>query len=277
MKSAVSSSTDGFELYTGEGFALFPWGGHIRERQSVPWPDNVVSVYPALVAHFNENGEAFPSIERLSILSGIRKSYVSDALRLLEETKWILVTKTMSRSGRAKNRYQSMVKRECCSSDAYISISSKIILNGLWANLKPSARKLYLVLKSYSCIGAYADLGGEIFASNGYDLSELLIDCKSTFDFIPASRLATITDVDADGKALHDFCNVTKRTLLEAKADLVAHGMMRRYDGGVYTGVALPHDPGIYVPSVLKRLNDSKRQQASAKARRRTTNFINSL
>jgi len=146
-------------------------------------------------------------------------------------------------------------------STEYTAFSHKIVFNGVWGALRPSSKRLYTVLKSFAYPGIYANIGGDLFNSDG----ETCIDCDDGgFSFVPQSTLANMGD---NLPTLAELCGIAERTLRASREQLVEWGLMSVYDGEALSGVALPHDCGFYAPEVLQWVVAAEQPSPQSKAR----------
>lgn len=131
---------------------------HIKEGKLAKCPDSWVAIFPVLI--FFENADtrlSFPSFDKLATLAGVGKDKVKRTLESLHEGKWLELS--MKERESVKKAICKMVYGRYTpkNSRLFLSLSRQTISSGAWASITPSARKLYLVIKSFCYPRFYAD------------------------------------------------------------------------------------------------------------------------
>jgi hypothetical protein len=133
-------------------FVLLPFQSIIHRGELPRFSDAELALLPVLIAHENQqNRKAFPSQDRISILAGIRKKRVSEAISGLANSGWVHAYAVPLPGGRS--RYEYVLKYPAYSpenKDIWFSLPKGLFLNGVWGDMPPSVKKLYLVLQALS-------------------------------------------------------------------------------------------------------------------------------
>ena len=238
----------------GDGFALLPFGLFAREGSLATWPDNQISILGVLISFENRKTRlSFPNHDTIAALAGVSKTTIPTAIDKLSRSGWILVVRKSIGRVRVQHAYQmKYMSYDLRGNDdrRWVTVYDTIIRSGVWAVMPPSARKLYLVLKSFSYPGGYADIGWQ----DGSTLADLLDEYP--YDFMPEHLL------DEFGKeerpTLANLCGVSERTYRDAKKWLIDNNLMKYHEGDMFNGFTFPHNPGKYAPNVLAAIEAAK-------------------
>lgn len=270
--------------WRGKGIALIPWGNAIRNKKvfmkhGKDWYGAVnanISIAPVLVSHYmnKEHDVCLPSQDRISALAGIRKEFVQYNI----DKNMFTVSKVTQRNNRKRTEYRRIYDKEL-EPRSYISISHYIIFNGIWANLTPSAKRLYLVLKAFTYPGCYAALGGEAFNMDYSYSGETRFDCDITsdieeydYDFLPQTTLENIYEE----QPLSLLCGLEERTYRRAYQELKDKELILSTDDSyAKDGLIFPNSNGKWYPETVKRANMPTRT-ISTKTKRTVRRLLNS-
>lgn len=248
----------------GDGFALLPFGKFARAGEIARWSDAWLSVLTILISFENkETRKAYPSLNTIAVLGGVGKGNVSNAIKRLQESKWLTLGREPSIRGHQRYVYTMLYPPYSVCFGAgegnnWISVYDDVIKSGVWAVMPPSVRKLYLVMKAFTMEGFYANTGwaGE-YTSESY--GDIRYDCAEDFDFMPAS---VFDGFGRERPTLANLCGIADKTFRDAKNWLTDNELMKFYEGDYYTGLAFPHRPNRVAPKVIETMESKKKELA---------------
>lgn len=227
------------------GFVLLPLGRVARDGNLAGWPDHVLSALVVLIAFENRRTRlAWPSVKNIAALAGLRTERVTDAIRKLEKNGWLQVQR--AKGNRYFMRYQGYHDPGLESGD-WIRIDTAVVKRGVWAAMSPSARKLYLVLRSLATIGARAE---ESWIHDENEFFDAVRDCD--FAFLPETK--------ADPAELRRLAGLPDRTYRRANIWLFDNGLIQVSDLDGDSGYILPFDPKRWSPEVVKAVEAEKEE-----------------
>ena len=258
-------------IYSGKGKVLLPWKAQISERGISGFSDRWIAAHPVVCSFANTEGRAWPSIRTIAVLGGISKTTAINAVHSLEEKNWIAVTKIPIQHGRVRFEYR-VDRYSFGERGKWISIGTTILRNGLWAMLPASARRLYVVLKSYAFPGAYGLYGRELLVGNDDDAwhGDTMQECD--FDFVPMTALSRI---DREQGGLSALCRFQQRTLSYARGVLREYGLIEAADPDfALDGIVLPLNVDKIFPDILARLGEADKDEKPSRA---ATAFVRSV
>lgn len=177
-------------------------------------------------------GECFPSINRLSALLGMAKAHVLDAVHLLENLKWLTITKRKVAGGRYTNSYKvntafyEKLERP-------FTVSQYMFFGGAWAFLKPSERLVWLLCR------ASAWYGGELTGHSDevYDAPTGEVFGGSEIWFAPAVKI--------DIQLWSSIYQIAPKTITDAFKSLRQKNFLWSDEGYTHEGIVLRVVPNI--------------------------------
>jgi hypothetical protein len=186
---------------------------------------DLISTWVVITAHSDKAGRAFPSIERIAGLAGIRKASAISAIATLERQDIIEVSRDDGKHTYTVHRYRA---GDTENARQWISLPASLIMSGSWAVFPRSAKICYLYLCAHAWPGRAAD-GWQVWEkSDGW--SEWRKK-DYPFDFIDESRIPL------------QIPGLPARTGRFARNWLASHGFINVYRGDLCAGLALPHEP----------------------------------
>jgi hypothetical protein len=175
-------------------------------------------VWAVIAAHAEKTtGQAFPSVDRITGLAGVRKTAALNAIKTLEEGKYITVHRSKFGNTYVLQPYKTQPGE-------WISIPASLFMTGTWAFLPRSAQVCYF----YFCALA---LPGQASAGRNADADADVVDYD--YDFIPLNRVST------------QIPGLPPRTARAARAWLARYGLIQVCDMTPVPGLALPHSPPV--------------------------------
>ena len=246
----------------GDGFAMLPFRLHAREGSLSMWSDNQLSILAVLISFENRKTRlSFPNHDTIAALAGVSKGTIPNVISVLSDGGWFSVVRETVGRMRIRHAYHmKYASYDAGNNDRrWITVYNNIIKSGVWAVMPPSARKLYIVFKSFSYPGTYADHAWQDIDTLAYLLDEY------PFDFMPESFL-DIFGTEAC-PTLAKLCGVSERTYRDAKKWLTDNNLMQYHEGDKFSGLAFPHNPERYSPRVLASIEAAKAASAERHGR----------
>lgn len=243
------------------GFLLLPLRLSIAEGKLHQMDDQVLATLVVLIAHESARTRcACPSQDRMAILAGISKQAVATAVDWLAAAGWLRKSRLPAQGGRTRFQYHMRYDRYLRgdASGKWLRLESYVVLNGLWAAMPPSARRLYLTLMALSWSGS------SMFITEDNQWDWFLEQRYSGAGrFVDARYLAPLE--------LRRLAGIGPRTFTRAWAWLKTEGLLELVSdgsdegGGVpcRAGVLLENTPDRHSSAVLARLARLKEEVLS--------------
>jgi len=214
--------------------------------------DHALTTLVVLIAHESARTRiACPSQDRMAILAGISKQAVATAVDGLAVARWLQKSRLPAPGGRTRFQYHMTYARYVRgdTSASWLRLESHMVLNGIWAVMPPSVRRLYLCLLAMSWSGDTA----LITEDNERDW---LLEPRSSGAgrFVDARYL--------EPSELRRLVRIEPRTFTRAWAWLTAEKLLEPVSDDSYEnensvcreGVFLANLPDLYAPAVLERI-----------------------
>ena len=244
----------------GQNYSAFPEDAFFKDDRISRYTDGCLALMVALGVHANRELLAFPSDSRLRILAGIHFDNAKKALHFLQDEGEI--TPVMGKDKRFRLNYMKIMN-----DTSWFPIFQGLVYRGIWAKLKPSAQKLYLVMQMNSEI--YKDIP-EYLHEEDYEFMKLEAG-KDT-----GKRMLIGHNVEKE--YLNSIIKLNKRTFNDAQNDLINIGILE--PESLYSRYIINNIPALIRPDVIKSLIQHRRfdfeVSASAKAAitKQENNFI---
>ena len=243
----------------GDGFALLPWAEHFREGRMPNFPDPWIAVLPVIVAHANKNREAWPGYARLCALAQVSRTTLHDAISGLVEKKWI--TRYSRKSGRNTHNVYRLIYGDGFESRHWIALHHDMIFSGVWGKMRPSDRKVYLMLRAFGWRGGHAIPDG--WVGMGACPDEAGIQELADYDpeyplifqeanFLPAHIY--------DPAEFQKLSGMNARTYRDSFSWLLNNGLVipTGYNDSLEEGYLLPFRPGRHAPDIEKKVAEAE-------------------
>lgn len=252
--------------YYGNGFTLLPWADAIREKGFAKIPDNWLAVFPVIIAHANKKREAFPSYERISILAGVSKSTVSEAIDSLVSSGWIAKYSRNTASKLSQNVYK-LTYGTSFGSRHWIALHHDIIKSGVWGLMLPSQRKVYLLFRAFAWSGGWGfGVDGLSYEDDAYYRERYpeFTNLQDHSNFLPLRLYDVNKFIPLSG--------LSPRTYQTAYDWLVENELIIFGDEEFQEGFTMPFKPNRCCNAIIQKLSEikveaTKRQVSSATKR----------
>ncbi len=240
------------------GFLLLPLKQQILEGKLHQMDDHVLATLVVLIAHESARTRiACPSQDRIAILAGVSQHSVASAVSALTASGWLQKSRLPASGGRTRFQYRMAYARyqNGDTSGRWLRLGSYVVLNGIWAAMPPSARRLYLALLSLSWSGSSMLITEE----NQWDWFLERRDSGAGY-FVDARYLAP--------SELRRLAGIEPRTFTRAWAWLKDENLLEPVSDDsdedeiseCRDGVLLANLPDHYAPAVLARLARLKKE-----------------
>jgi hypothetical protein len=249
---------NGFPL--GQNYSAFPVDAFFKDQRISIYSDACIAVMVALGVHANHDLQAFPSDSRLGILAGIHFDNCKKALSFLQDEGEIATV-----MGQRK-RYQ-LNYMKIRTGDSWFPIFQSMVYRGIWAKLKPSAKKLYVVMDAnsvpYKMIPEYL-----------HDEEYEIMKIESGKD--TGQRM--LIGYNVEKHYLNSIIKLPARTFNDAQNNLIDAGLIE--PESLYSRYIINNVPARIYEDVIDRLVDQRRfdTQVSASTKAAITkqenNFI---
>ncbi len=217
--------------FQGTGYAMLDLWEAVRSGWLASCDDRALSLYVVLGVHANRSHLAWPSVATMARLGGISKSSVGPALEWLESRGMIKSIKWGSRK-----RYQVRMVVD----GPTVAIRHHLVRNGIWAQLTPTARKVFITLQAHSLPGAepfyFESSRPEDWRNAVHDGQGLEGSRHVYLEFTGTSWLA-------------ERCGVVNRTIQLAMNEL--NDMKLIVDPGDDLVLVLPNDVDYFYPELV--------------------------
>lgn len=169
-------------------------------------PKASMAIFPVIACHVNEIGVAWPSEQTIAILSGLSDKSVRKGIRGLEDFPVFKFSEYVTKRGkRSKKFYVDLPKEHTKGED--FPFYRFVLESGFWRQLKPVAKALYPVMKTFS----YFDIEQYI------DIEELEAEEKE-FEDVYYHREYDFCEADLD--VMIEHAGIHRTSLAEALHDL---------------------------------------------------------
>lgn len=238
------------------GFLLLPLKQRILEGRLPQMDDHALATLVVLIAHEAAKTRiACPSQDRMAILAGISKQAVALAVDELAAAGWLQKSRLPASGGRTRFQYHMTYARYTRgdTSGRWLRLERHIVLNGVWAVMPPSVRRLYL------CLLAMSWSGNSAFITEDNERDWLLEPRSSG-----AGRFVDVRYLEPS--ELRRLVRIEPRTFTRAWAWLTAEKLLEpvsddSYEGEISEcreGVFLANLPDLYAPAVQERMRKLK-------------------
>lgn len=254
--------------------SLLPWKNSFQGRTDGRIPHEWVSVYPVLKAFANEDGIAWPSLQTIGILTGMdRDKAVKDAIARMIARGWLEEVRERQPKQRSKGLAYKLTETDRKS----FAMGKDFVRKGAWAELTPSARVVWVVLKANSWYGGhyltpdYPTDNSEGYINDFDDRTATLPTSKvigvNDFTFIPIGQYNLLSFYRIATRSRE----MSRKTFGNAVNTLVDKKIIFPVD----EGIILPHEPGVQAPAVMERLARAQAVKSTiAPGTRRTLNRL---
>jgi hypothetical protein len=197
----------------------------LGEGHFAKWSKKAQSVYVTIATHINyKTSGGFPSIKTISWSAGYSESMVLEAIKELEDywerENWPEIFSVNRRSlktstGHRVNQYHMYLPRESGRAGNF-PIYRILLTSGVWANLLPTARALYIGARAGATTNNFIHNYNELEEDVLYDweFDEVWFDRKYDICFKSQAALARSVGVSVDS-AKSALENLKKNGLIE--------------------------------------------------------------
>lgn len=234
----------------GDGFALIPWAEHFREGRMPNIPDSWIAVLPVIIAHANENREAWPGYARICALAQVGRKTLHDAVSGLVEKKWI--TRFSRTAGKNTHNVYRLAYGENFDSRHWIALHHDIIFSGVWGKMRPSDRKVYLMLRAFGWRGGHAIPDGFIGCEPGDSIEEEDAGVFYDSNFLPAHVY--------DPAEFQRLAGMNARNFRRSFSWLLENKLVIQVGEGedMEEGFLMPFRPGRHAPDIEKKVEEAE-------------------
>lgn len=220
-------------IHTGHNFRLIPRSKIISSDFLSKINNHCFSALITLSIHINSNCCVNLSTSRISILAGISHKSTNEAIDIML-TQSPTIIKHIT-----KKQYEITWMQKSDDDDCF-SFFQAVIYRGIWANLKPSSRKLLVALRAF----------GEPFRDDQIYLTDSEYDKCAQESRCDHGKLMVIPTFEL--REIEELIGISSRTRSDAMLDLVNHGLLEvDCKNGRYI---LPNVPPIVFPDRIIRI-----------------------
>jgi hypothetical protein len=232
----------------GEGFALMPWAEHFREGRMPNFPDSWIAVLPVIVAHANENREAWPA--RICALAQVSRTTLQSAISGLVEKKWI--ARFSRKTGKNTHNVYRLIYGDGFDSRHWIALHHDLIFSGVWGKMRPSDRKVYLMLRAFAWRGGHAISDGFIGDSPEDYIEEEQAGIFYDSNFLPAHIY--------DPAEFQKLSGMNGRTFRDSFSWLLVNMLVIRTGEGddMEDGFLMPFRPKRHAPDIMQKVAEAE-------------------
>lgn len=248
----------------GKGFALLPWAEHFRDGRMPTIPDSWIAVLPVIIAHANANREAWPGYARICALASVSRSTLHEAIDGLVRSGWIY--QYTRNAGKISHNVYRLIYGNKADSRRWIALHHDIIFSGVWAMMRPSDRKVYLMLRAFGWRGGHS-MAADFVACDIDMLGEPYASICRDSNFLPAHIY--------DPTVFQQLSGMKARTYRASFAWLLSNRLVIAVGekNDMQEGLLMPFRPGRYAPDIKERLMLAKtasrgKMEASSGAKR---------
>jgi hypothetical protein len=241
----------------GDGFALIPWAERFREGRMPNFPDSWIAVLPVIVAHANEDREAWPGYARICALAQVARKTLHDAISGLVENGWI--TRFSRKTGRNTHNVYRLAYGTGFESRQWIALHHDMIFSGVWGKMRPSDRKVYLMLRAFAWRGGHAIPDGFIGGDPEERIEEEQAGVFYDSNFLPAHVY--------DPAEFQRLSGISGRTFRDSFSWLLANQLVVRTgeSDDMEDGFLMPFRPGRHAPDVERKIAEAELEPGFAK------------
>lgn len=198
------------------------------------------------MAHANENREAWPGYARICALAQVARKTLHDAIDGLVEKKWI--ARFSRKTGKNTHNVYRLIYGDGFDSRHWIALHHDIIFPGVWGKMRPSDRKVYLLLRAFAWRGGHAIPDGFIGGSPENNLEEEQWGIFHNANFLPAHIY--------DPAEFQRLSGINGRTFRDSLSWLLANKLVISVGNGddLEEGFLMPFRPGRHAPDVEKKV-----------------------
>jgi len=238
------------ESHYGNGYALLLWAEKFRDGRMPNFPDAWIAVLPVIAAHANENREAWPGYARICALAQVSRTTLNKAISGLVEKDWI--ARFSRKTGKNTHNCYRLLWNTDLDSRQYIALHHDLIFSGVWGKMRPSDRKVYLMLRAFSWRGGHAIPDGFIGGSPEDHIEGEQVGIFHNANFLPAHVY--------DPAEFQILSGINARTFRDSFAWLIDNKLVLRV--GEYEdlepGLLIPFMPGRYAPDIKQKVADTE-------------------
>ncbi len=125
------------------------------------------SIFPVIASHRNLKGMAFPGEKRIARLAGVSEKTARAGIVSLSGFPGFSIRRYMAPSGRISKRF--FIDAPDLRSGKAFPFFNKIITDGQWAVLSPSAKALYVAMRTYGFFDKREEVADEDWSDNPDD------------------------------------------------------------------------------------------------------------
>ncbi|GEM_PF-6233721 len=191
-----------------------------------PWKDlgkSAQQVLPVLIFHSHGKTKLFPGRKRISELSGLSETKVTEGTKGIKSAGLVSVNGRSNGGIRTTNLYELQFRPN---QGRTIIIDSELVSSGAWAKMSSSEKSLYMVIRYFAKPDPRLDPNCEI--------DSVYEGWAEDGDFKDYEQSATVHYCRTGKKILADFAGLSVRSFPTAKKKLIASGLVRELPNWIY-------------------------------------------
>ena len=241
-------------------FCLLPWGKSFREGGMLEFSDAEIAVLPVIAIHADNKQKAYPGYERICALAKVSKATVAKGIDGLADKG--LIAKTTSLTGaQSYNEYRLLFSYDKNNDDKsytrqWIALHRELFEYGIWGEMPPKKRRVYLILKAF----AWSGLSSTEFGYNGAEFVEVYE--RKKWRTLPLSNIQFLSGSAHSAAEFARLAGVADRTYRDAKAWLIDNSLIIPHSEGKIDGFVIPFWPKAYFRDVVAAIKKAKEESA---------------